>query len=158
VLRTNAVRCDPDQSSCAVNHNDLARDLLQFLLHFLPLRSERAAALPFHPAAEAPRSRGILGIGSSVGATALLAAAYERPELFRTLVLSEPILVPPQQVAASRRVPLPAFALRRQDTWKSREHARSSIDRDPMLASWTNEAKDLYVVCASIGFDLFVHA
>ena len=36
--------------------------------------------------------------------------------------------------------------------------AARSIVRDPMLASWTNEAKDLYVVCASIGFSLFVHA
>lgn len=129
-----------------MDHNDAARDIIQFLEHFLPQADdpEVPARLPFHP--NPARTRPVLGVGSSVGATALLAAAYHHPELFSGLVLSEPILCPAQALPMARKVRLGAFALRKTDSWPSQSEAEAAIRRDPALAKWTPEAVDLYLV------------
>lgn len=73
----------------------------------------------------------IIGLGHSIGATVTLMAALQRPELFRTLVLIEPVLFPPwlsflmEKLSwvglVSRFHPLIKRARRRKKNFENRE-------------------------------------
>jgi pimeloyl-ACP methyl ester carboxylesterase len=70
-------------------------------------------------------------IGHSMGASALLIAASRRPELFRSLILIEPVLVPRAAVLMLRlfsglfpnKIPLVGKTLARVDQWPSKKAA-----------------------------------
>ncbi len=78
-----------------------------------------------------PEQNKIIGVGHSVGATSTLMAALQRPELFRALVLVEPILFMPWMSVAwgivkklglqYRLHPLIKGALKRRRRFSSRE-------------------------------------
>ena len=73
----------------------------------------------------------VVSVGHSMGATAILMAAVQQPELFRAVVLIEPVLVPRQYLFALgffRRfskdtIPLVRKTLNRVDQWSSRDEA-----------------------------------
>ncbi|MDX1614037.1 MAG: alpha/beta hydrolase [Candidatus Promineifilaceae bacterium] len=74
----------------------------------------------------------IIGIGHSLGAVATMMAALAQPDLFRALVLIEPVFLPPELLALMesqgdelRRqdLPLVQTALRRRSQWPSRQAA-----------------------------------
>ncbi len=79
---------------------------------------------------------GVVGAGHSLGGVAMLYAAVERPDLFRALVLIEPVFLPPDLLAelrraptaAADRLPLVRVARARRSRWTSRaaafEHLR----------------------------------
>jgi pimeloyl-ACP methyl ester carboxylesterase len=70
-------------------------------------------------------------IGHSMGASALLIAASRRPELFRSLILIEPVLVPRAaalmlkfcSVLFPNKIPLVGKTLARVDCWASKQAA-----------------------------------
>lgn len=87
-------------------------------------------------------ARGILGIGHSCGAAALVRAEAERPGAFRHLVLIEPISFPPPY----RRIegPMSAAARKRRSVFPSREFAFERFARGP-FRDWHRESLDAYV-------------
>jgi pimeloyl-ACP methyl ester carboxylesterase len=101
----------------------------------------------------APASGGrvAVGLGHSFGGTAMLGAAARRPELFERLVLVDPVLPTPADLAAqdperSRRVArLVEGARRRRSVWRSRGEARAHFARRSLFQGWLPAALDLYV-------------
>jgi pimeloyl-ACP methyl ester carboxylesterase len=68
----------------------------------------------------------IVGVGHSLGAVATFYAALRRPDLFRKLVLIEPVFLPAHFTARMdsvdpRDMPMVAGALRRSSRWENRE-------------------------------------
>lgn len=71
----------------------------------------------------------VVGIGHSLGAVATMFAAVKRPDLFRTIVLIEPVFLPPAMLAQvealpqDQRMELPIvqLALARRDVWETRQ-------------------------------------
>ncbi|MBC7260985.1 MAG: alpha/beta hydrolase [Chloroflexi bacterium] len=89
--------------------------------------------------------RGIVGIGHSLGAVTSLFCAVSHPELFRALVLIDPVILPPYVAPVwalvmilrlNRRARLPAGARRRRIEWPNREVLFRAYRAAPVFARW----------------------
>lgn len=89
---------------------------------------------------------GGLGIGHSLGATTTAAAAAERPDLFSSVALLDPILFPRE---FRRRWegdnPMSAMAQRRRERWASADEAFASYRGRGPFGRWPDEVLRLYV-------------
>ena len=95
--------------------------------------------------------RPLIGVGHSYGAALTLRVAAARPELFRALVLLDPITIPTlgwlgvKAAAALGRNPIAQGARRRRDRWASRDEARQRLHNRGIYAGWTDEALDCFL-------------
>ncbi len=98
--------------------------------------------------------RSILGIGHSIGGVLTMWAAIRRPDLFRAVVLIDPVILPPpwlwlmrvmRTLGLRERQPLVQTALRRRRTWRSRERCYQLYRRNPFFAAWPDESLHAYV-------------
>lgn len=80
-----------------------------------------------------PPSRPVVGVGHSMGATALIMAALSAPQLFDLLIVVEPIVFPPR--ADTVDSPLAAGARRRRDRFPSFAAAIDNFSAKPPLNS-----------------------
>jgi pimeloyl-ACP methyl ester carboxylesterase len=80
-----------------------------------------------------PPSRPVVGVGHSMGATALIMAALSEPRLFDLLIVVEPIVFPPR--ADTVDSPLATGARRRRDRFPSFEAALDNFSAKPPLNS-----------------------
>ena len=79
----------------------------------------------------ASREQAVFGMGHSMGTAALISAAVRRPELFKGLILIEPVLVPASYCCllrmfkplVRRMLPLVRRTLVRKQEWQSRQQA-----------------------------------
>ena len=91
------------------------------------------------------------GVGHSKGGAALLLAEQARPGTFRSLWLYEPVVVPTEFVSdPSADNPLSQGALRRRDTFASRDEAYDNYASKPPFSSLHPEVLRHYV---DHGFD-----
>jgi pimeloyl-ACP methyl ester carboxylesterase len=89
---------------------------------------------------------GIVGFGHSMGGACLLMAAAKRPELFRALVLFEPIVFPTDRDRdPDAPNPLRDGARRRRPVFDSFEAAIANYASKPPMAAFDPEALDAYV-------------
>lgn len=91
---------------------------------------------------------GGIGVGHSMGATALVMAQLADPKRFKALVLVEPIIYP----GPHRRTehPLAASAMKRRRVFGSREEARSKYG-SKAFRSWDPAALNGYIDCGLVG-------
>ncbi len=117
----------------------LARDYRVWAMEQRPLwPGANAAHLnSWHPLAsdflQALAQRGdgqVIAVGHSLGAVVSMMAAVQRPDLFRALLLIEPVLLPPAILQLARdhpqqaqNTPLVQLALSRRQQWASRQQA-----------------------------------
>jgi pimeloyl-ACP methyl ester carboxylesterase len=91
-----------------------------------------------------------LGIGHSFGGTLMLGASRARPDLFRRLVLVDPVVPPPAAMlppdAIGRPNALAEGARRRRTGWPSLAEARASWGERSIFKTWRPEVLDLYVL------------
>ncbi|RME08209.1 MAG: alpha/beta hydrolase, partial [Anaerolineae bacterium] len=97
----------------------------------------------------------LIGCGHSVGATATLIAALQRPDLFRALVLIDPVLMPhwlghvwrlATRLGFARRLhPLLSATPRRRRVFESREQMFTLYRRKRVFARLSDEALEAYV-------------
>jgi pimeloyl-ACP methyl ester carboxylesterase len=94
----------------------------------------------------------VIGVGHSLGAVATAYAAVRRPDLFRTLVLIEPVFLPPRWLAEIEANPDKAgfrsfvkTTRKRRDHWPSRQAAFDHFRPKEALASWPDAALWDYV-------------
>jgi pimeloyl-ACP methyl ester carboxylesterase len=96
----------------------------------------------------------VIGVGHSMGGVTMLLAAVRRPDLFRAVVLLDPVLLPPRWLAVVRWIrrfrlpwhpPLVKVALRRRRVWPCREAAYEYLKGKPLFASWQDAALRAYV-------------
>jgi pimeloyl-ACP methyl ester carboxylesterase len=137
---------------------DNARDILNFLTHYLP--DTPVPNLPLHlapvplPAASARTSTGLtsrtlVGVGHSLGGVSTAWAAAHCSALFAALVLLDPIV---ESRAAYSAAALPAGAAKRRTHWPSREEARAALAANPFFGAWAPAVLDGYVehgMCAA---------
>lgn len=98
-------------------------------------------------------ARGVIGVGHSLGADVTIDAAAARPELFRALVLIEPVLLPHHVVGAfyaGEGPPPAAFdliagALKRRDRWPDHQAAFDHFRPKPAFARMDDAALWDYV-------------
>ncbi|KAI0772814.1 hypothetical protein BD413DRAFT_473512 [Trametes elegans] len=141
---------------------DNSRDILHFLLYYLPQVPRTAGPLPTHlprlsqGRAASRREHGfgpgmdIVFIGHSFGGSTILPAAHACTKLFKTIILIEPIVYPPTGTTAcstfTRR--LVEQALGRRDSWSSPQEAHRSFFTIPFFRKWNARALEVYVECA----------
>lgn len=98
---------------------------------------------------------GVIGVGHSMGATALLRAALWQPERFRALVLLDPVLFLPSFMLFWKLVralglgyrlhPLIPLALRRRRTFDDLEKVFQAYRRRPLFRYFSDEALRTYI-------------
>jgi pimeloyl-ACP methyl ester carboxylesterase len=96
----------------------------------------------------------VIGVGHSLGAVATLLAARQRPELFRALVLIEPIFLPPAILQALandpdliENLPLLQTTRGRRRRWPDRQAAFEHFRARTAFRRWSDEAIWDYVRC-----------
>lgn len=89
----------------------------------------------------------VIGVGHSLGAVATLYAAQQRPQLFRALVLIEPIFLPPailEALAATpeliENLPLLQTTRGRRQEWPNRQAAFDHFRAKSAFRRWSDEA------------------
>ena len=91
----------------------------------------------------------IIAIGHSMGGAALVMAALQKPEIFRALIIYEPIIFPVevQQSTSTRSGPSPLVegARRRRKTFASREEAFTNYASKPPMNVFDPRALNAYV-------------
>ncbi|MGH8959042.1 MAG: alpha/beta fold hydrolase [Acidimicrobiia bacterium] len=85
----------------------------------------------------------LLGVGHSMGGTALVMAELLAPGTFDYLVLIEPILLPPPFAPRDNHVA--RSAVKRRSTFPSLIEARNHLRRKPPFMSWDDRAFDGYL-------------
>ncbi|KAI1787261.1 alpha/beta-hydrolase [Ganoderma leucocontextum] len=140
---------------------DNSRDILHFLLHYLP-QSSSSASLPTHlprlanAEAESRKRQGLvdrrlLPVGHSFGGASIVRAAIEIPALFKHLFLVEAMVRPMHALAPAACPPIQMLvtgAIQRRDGWASREEAYRMFASTPFFAAWDPAALEVYVQCA----------
>ena len=87
--------------------------------------------------------RDLIGLGHSMGGVYTMLAALRQPDLFRALVLIDPVILPPgwlrtlrlmRWLGLGRRQPLVQGALRRRRVWPSRQACFQRYRGKPLFA------------------------
>lgn len=88
----------------------------------------------------------LIGVGHSYGGALTLHAAANHPDLFRAIVLLDPILMPPLTWSAARiasllgRNPLANGTLKRRTRWRSESDVMERLRGRGMFKGWTEES------------------
>ncbi len=96
----------------------------------------------------------VIGAGHSLGAIITIMAAHARPDLFRALILVEPVFLLPavlnhfrQQPDSGQpyKTPLVEIAMRRRNKWASYQEAFEHFRPKPVFARWSDHTLWDYV-------------
>lgn len=133
-----------------------ARDILNFLLNYMPDRSSSVPSLPVH-LARVPEddSRGrsnsgfgdrtLITIGHSLGGCTSVLAAVNIPRLFSSLILVDPVIVAEYKDRVQQVLHYAGISLQRQESWSSRDEALRLFKKSPALAAWHPDVVEKYV-------------
>lgn len=98
--------------------------------------------------------KGIVGIGHSLGGVYTMLAAVRRSDLFRAVVLIDPVLLPVSRLwilklmrwlGLQQRLPLVQGALRRRRTWPSRQACYEHFRAKVFFSRWPDASLRAYV-------------
>jgi pimeloyl-ACP methyl ester carboxylesterase len=96
----------------------------------------------------------VIGIGHSCGGTATYLASIKRPDLFKQLILIEPIVLKTtvniflsllHHLNLSHRVPLAQQALQRKTKFESKQEARTYFEEKPFFKTFDEKSLDAYI-------------
>ncbi|KAK0184454.1 Alpha/Beta hydrolase protein [Armillaria mellea] len=148
--------------SGAYNWEDDTRDLLEFLKHYLPPRVSRnplpddLSSIRIDETEVSNRirngfsSRKIVLVGHSYGGCISTLAALQHPTLFHSLVLIDPIIVPPRHFdSGSGKKLMTSFmkgSLLRQSTWMNWTIAEECLRQYKPYQSWAPAAFDRLIL------------
>ncbi|KAI6138208.1 Alpha/Beta hydrolase protein [Pisolithus thermaeus] len=132
---------------------DNARDIANFLLHYLPEEATSTSLptqLPRVPqtTSDARKEHGyhqrkLVVLGHSVGGSTSAFAALNFPKLFSSLILVDPVIF--NYGSHDLGFKLASGALMRRDTWRSREEALRLLRKKPFFISWHPDVLKMYV-------------
>jgi pimeloyl-ACP methyl ester carboxylesterase len=133
---------------------DLGRDIVNFALHVLPTAKAAGSSAPWQlewaPVGAAPAVK-IYGFGASFGGASQAIAAHYHPEVFEGVLLVDGMVAPRvHPLAKFRKEGLGPFfrardALKRRDTWPSREDARKLMEQVEFYQRWDREIFELWI-------------
>ncbi|KZT67780.1 hypothetical protein DAEQUDRAFT_380684 [Daedalea quercina L-15889] len=135
-------------STCMFDGRDNARDILQFLLYYLPSHAS-SRSLPVHlerlpeNVGTSRKARGIekrcmIGVGHSLGGCSIARLAIAEPNIFSSLILVEAGIVAypgSGPLVDKRTFPYLVYAIKRQCWWPSREEAHAALLASPFFSS-----------------------
>ncbi|KZP30752.1 hypothetical protein FIBSPDRAFT_850200 [Athelia psychrophila] len=136
---------------------DNARDIMNFLVNYLPTAATQAV-LPVHlprvPSAEAEirqmsgyAERTMVVVGHSYGGCSSASVAVHCPALFSSLVLVDPVII--QHVERTEKYEIMyrfvQGALGRRDGWSSKEEALRLFEANPFFAAWDPDVLRSYI-------------
>jgi pimeloyl-ACP methyl ester carboxylesterase len=107
---------------------------------------------------EALAAPGIVGVGHSMGGVLSLWAAIDRPDLFRAVVLIDPVILPAhwlwwlrlaRALGLDGRMPLVQATLRRRRTWPGYQACFDHYRGKELFARWPDDALWDYVRAAT---------
>jgi len=142
---------------------DDARDILNFLIYYLP-SVVSTSPLPAHlhrlPTKESEyrkqngfQNRTFVAVGHSLGGCTSALAALTYPQLFSSLILIDPIIIQPvdgsKAIFHEHHVQLTLGALMRRETWDSQENALKLLTKNQFFGAWDPEALRIYVECGT---------
>ncbi|KAI0772830.1 Alpha/Beta hydrolase protein [Trametes elegans] len=156
----DAALVNRDQLDGIYDWRDNTRDILHFLLYYLP-GSASSTPLPTHiprlpdSEAESRLSHGLQGretifIGHSFGGCSVVRAALGHPILFKSIILVDAMILPrpgPNVVSTVATSNYVTGAIQRRDGWSSREEARQQFSAIPFFKAWDPAVLDVYVEC-----------
>jgi pimeloyl-ACP methyl ester carboxylesterase len=96
----------------------------------------------------------IIGVGHSLGGVCTMLAAVQSPDLFRVLVLIDPVILPPivlwvlkltRMLGLGQRQPLVRSALRRRRIWPSRQACFEHYRAKQLFSPWSDRSLWAYV-------------
>jgi len=135
--------------------SDHARDILNFILYFLPetvTSSPHPAYLPRVPPeiSSAREKRGfpnrqLVVVGHSFSGCAATLAAHTTPAPFSGLALIDPVISPSSFSRDEHLRQLVVGALARRSVWSSREDAYSLMSKSPFFGTWDPDVLRNYV-------------
>lgn len=139
---------------------DNARDVLNFILHFLPEEATPLVLptnLPRVPL-ETSEARKRLGlarrklvvVGHSLGGCSAVLAAHSVPAPFSGLILVDPVIKPGSEAGSQQLREYVMGALSRRSAWQTREEAYSLFRKSPFFGSWDPDVLRMYVEYALI--------
>ena len=91
--------------------------------------------------------KGVVGVGHSLGAIVSVLAAVKRPDLFKKLILIEPVIFPKLMTAVNhlmpmslrkKYVPVAKVALKRRDHWSTEQEIFDSYRKKKIFALMTD--------------------
>ncbi|RDB23617.1 Peroxisomal membrane protein LPX1 [Hypsizygus marmoreus] len=164
VQHGDACLINADKLGGVFDWSDNARDILNFLLHYLPSKVS-SSTLPTHlvrlPAQETEyrktnpfKHRTFVAVGHSYGGCTSTLAALTHPALFSSIFLIDPVIVKPPfpdvAIPASQRVDqLVLGALTRRDTWSSTDEALALFVKSPFFGAWDPAVLRVYIECGT---------
>ncbi|KAF5355440.1 hypothetical protein D9758_006398 [Tetrapyrgos nigripes] len=134
---------------------DGTRDLLNFLIYFLP--TTITATLPVHlprvPPEESTRRlqrglsrRTLIAVGHSLGGSLISRACLSYPQFFSALALVDPVIIPLSEPILWKVLDgMATGAFGRRTSWPSRESAYTSLAISPFFKPWHPDVLRLYV-------------
>jgi len=140
--------------------NDHARDILNFILHFLPEEATSSVLPTYLPrvplrASEARKRLGfarrkLVVVGHSLGGCTAALAAYSVPAPFSGMVLIDPVMRPAHVVGSQQIRSYVIGALSRRSVWQTREEAYSLLSKSPFFGAWDPDVLRIYVEYALV--------
>ncbi len=100
----------------------------------------------------------VIGVGHSLGAITSMVSAIRRPDLFRRLVLIEPVVLPPSAYLLSgylpiflskKLLPIAKIALNRKDRWESQEALFDSFRKKKVFKGISDNGLRLFTEYAT---------
>lgn len=134
------------------NEKDITRDILQFVTAYLPLTAT-GGKLPQNLPYRAPKPSGhqnarqnVHVIAHSLGAQAAILAAVHAPQLFSSLTVFDPAIVPPGKVLeAFIKLPSEVFCTMIPEFLPSREALRDTVYKNKRTRGWDKRAVEVFV-------------
>ncbi|KAF8330805.1 uncharacterized protein EI90DRAFT_2921583 [Cantharellus anzutake] len=135
---------------------DNGRDILNFVLHYLPDQSTSGELpvnlprLPDHIATSRRvngfgSSRTLVGVGHSAGTTALFHGAIHEPKLYSSLMGLDPILLTTDVNRGPQFSAWITGAIGRRSQWPSREEAHKLLAASPSFSYWDPRVLEMLV-------------
>ncbi len=98
------------------------------------------------------------GFGHSYGGAGLLLAEQERPGMFRSLYLYEPVVIGPAQPEPDEEASLAVLTRKRRQTFSTRAEAAANFTSKPPMNTFDPRTIDLYLETGwTRGFDGQIH-
>jgi len=134
------------------NEKDIARDVLHFLTAYLPLQpgGKLEETLPYR-APQGDKAQQItrpnLHVAAhSLGAQSALLIAAHAPELFASLTVFDPAIVPPGKILDGfSKLPNDVFCTMLGERWPSRKALREAVKKNKRMGGWDDRIIDAFV-------------
>ncbi|KAL2205659.1 hypothetical protein CC79DRAFT_1359549 [Sarocladium strictum] len=132
------------------NEKDITRDVLMFITGYLPLQAgqELPESLPFRrpqTARPQPVRPNLHVVAHSLGAQAAMLCAAHAPDLFASLTVMDPAMIPGGKIRdAYTKLPKDVFCTGLKPTYQNKEEVRSELKKNRRTRGWDDRVVEIF--------------